>query len=174
MDRVLMTLHGAAELEAALRELPFRLAKSTLRRALLLAAVPMVDAARANAPTNRLKARTQLGSQLSRRQRAQAGRGQRGPKSGTYTVLAYVGQRPSRHAHLLEFGSGPRYNKKGQYRGVMPITPFLRPAFDSTAPEVLNRFGRILGVEIERAAVRLRKRKLKAASSAAIAANKGV
>lgn len=178
-----MELHGAAELEAALRELPYRVAKTVLRRSLLQAAVPMAEAGQAMAPTRDLKARMIVSSQLSKRQRAQAGRSRRAT-SGTYTVTIHVGERPSRVAHLFEFGSAPRYTtgkgdarrksgaavtsmKAGAYRGRMIAQPYMRPAFDSTAPEVIRGFGVILGRNIERAATRLYKRQAKRASSAA-------
>lgn len=179
-----MELEGAKELEAALRELPYRVAKTTLRRALMKAAVPMAEAGQANAPVPELKRRMIVSGRLSARQRAQAGRTSRAT-SGTYTVTIYVGEKPSRIAHLFEFGSAPRYTtgkgdarrksgskvasvKAGAYRGRMIAQPYLRPAFDSTAPSVIRGFGVILGREIERAAVRLAKRKAKKASAAAI------
>lgn len=179
-----MELHGAKELEAALRELPFRVAKTTLRRALLKAAVPMVEQGQANAPAEHLKRRLIVSSQLSRRQKAKAGRQARAT-SGTYVATVYVGEMPSRLAHLFEFGSSPRYTtgkgdarrksgaavssvKAGAYRGRMIAQPYMRPAFDSTAPTVLRNFGAILGREIERSATRLYKRQAKRASSAAL------
>lgn len=178
-----MELHGAAELEAALRELPFRVAKTVLRRSLMQAAVPMAEAGQAMAPSADLKRRMIVSSQLSRRQRAKAGRSSRAT-SGTYVVTIHVGEMPSRLAHLFEFGSSPRYTtgkgdarrksgalkssvSAGAYRGRMKAQPFMRPAFDSTAPTVLTNFGAILGRNIERAAARLYKRQAKRASSAA-------
>jgi len=178
-----MELHGAAELEAALRELPFRVAKTTLRRALLKAAVPMAEAGQANAPAEHLKRRLIVSSQLSRRQKAKAGRQVRAT-SGTYVATIHVGEMPSRLAHLFEFGSAPRYTtgkgdarrksgaavtsmKAGAYRGRMLAQPYMRPAFDQTAPVVLRNFGMILGREIERSATRLYKRQAKRASAAA-------
>jgi hypothetical protein len=79
-------------------------------------------------------------------------------------VTVYVGSRPLRHAHLVEFGSGPRYSRKtGAFRGSMPATPYARPGFDSSHREVLARYGSILGKEIERTATRLARRAAKAA-----------
>lgn len=182
-----MSLEGADELEAALRELPFRVAKGVLRRSLAKAAVPMVEAGQRLAPKPFLKARMAQSDRLGKNQRRVVGP-QKRAKFGTYTVTTYVGQRPHQLAHLFEFGSSPRYTtgggdargSKGQkalaagrgggYRGTMPSTPFMRPAFDQTAPEVINNFGRILGHEIERAAVRLARRKAKKASAAALSA----
>ena len=190
-NKVRMELEGAAELEAALRELPFRVAKSTLRRALKRAAVVMVERGASMAPTPELKVRMTNSDRLSRRQRAQTGRQTRAT-SGTYVVTTFVGERPHALAHLFEFGSSPRYTtgggdargKKGRtardkgmggaYRGIMPMQPFMRPAFDQTAPQVINDFGRILGREIEASARRLAKRKAKRASAGAVSANRSV
>ena len=190
-NKLSMKLEGAEELEAALRELPFRVAKSTLRRALKKSAMIMVERGASLAPTPELKVRMANSDRLSRRQRAQTGRQTRAT-SGTYTVTTYVGERPHALAHLFEFGSGPRYTtgggdargKKGRtardkglggaYRGVMPMQPFMRPAFDQTAPQVVKEFGRILGREIEATARRLAKRQAKRASAGAISANRSV
>lgn len=170
-----MALEGAEELEAALRALPFRVAKSTLRRALKKAAIPMVERASALAPTKELKVRAANSDRLSKRQRAKTGRQTRATH-GTYTVTTYVGERPHALAHLFEFGSDERYttgggdgrSRKGQrkreagaggaYRGKMPMKPFMRPAFDETAPQVIREFGKILGTEIEKAAKRQARR----------------
>ncbi|WCS66495.1 tail component [Caulobacter phage TMCBR2] len=155
--RVGMTLQGLDELEAALRELPTRLAKNTLRRSLLKAAKIMEEAMAGNAPSNRLRVRIVTSASLSKRQRAMS------PiKRKPSEVTVYVGSRPLRHAHLVEFGSGPRYNKAGAYRGSMPAHPYVRPGFDSTAMPVIVEFGRILGPEIERTAARYAKKQAKA------------
>jgi HK97 gp10 family phage protein len=58
------------------------------------------------------------------------------------------------HAHLVEFGTGPRYQKNGKYVGAMPADPFLRPAFDSEARPTIERLKPLLRVEIEKAVAR--------------------
>lgn len=44
------------------------------------------------------------------------------------------------HAHLIEFGTGPRRQKSGRYTGVGPKRPFMRQAYDATRAEVLRKF----------------------------------
>ena len=89
---------------------------------------------------------------LSRRQK----KGARVPKS---VRVVYVGVRPSPVAHLIEFGTGPRYTKKGAYRGQMKASPYMRPAFDGNWKPALDTLGQILGREIEAAAARLARKR---------------
>lgn len=151
---VRMRLVGARELEANLLELPRRLQSGTLTRALRRVAEPIGDAAKRNRGEGDLADKIIVARQLSRRQRRQRGRA----APGTKTI--YVGVRPSRHAHLVEFGTGPRYTKSGAYRGMMPAQPFMRPAWDSQGGrKALDRLGVILGQEIEATARRLARRR---------------
>lgn len=156
---VQMVLVGANDLERALLELPRRLQRSTLDRALKLAAVPVHDAAVANAQSvgasGKNASKVIISTKLSRRQR-------RGTVKEEGTRTVYIGVRPSPVAHLIEFGTGPRYTKAGAFRGQMPATPFLRPAWDGNWRKSLDDFGTILGTEIERSATRLARRNAKA------------
>ena len=67
------------------------------------------------------------------------------------------------HAHLVEFGTGPRYHESGRYVGEMPAQPFLRPAFDAEAAPSLDRLKPILASEIEKAVSRRAARAARAA-----------
>lgn len=40
------------------------------------------------------------------------------------------------HAHLVEYGTRRRRNRKGANRGIMPKHPFVKPAFDATKTQV--------------------------------------
>ena len=42
-------------------------------------------------------------------------------------------------AHLIEFGTAPRYQKKGRYTGVMPARPFMRPALEALGQEGIEK-----------------------------------
>ena len=42
-------------------------------------------------------------------------------------------------AHLSEFGTKPRFNKSGAYRGIMPKHPFVTPAWEQTHSEVEDK-----------------------------------
>jgi HK97 gp10 family phage protein len=158
---VTMKLHGAKELEAALNELPKRLAKTTLRRALVKAAEPVKNdaAARAGAIRPGLAKSIALRPTLSRRQR-------KGRKKGPGEVEVFLGPSAARRglAHLIEFGTGPRRQRTtGRYTGVMPARPFMRPAWEAGKHGIVDRLGKILWEEIKRAADRLAKRQAKKA-----------
>lgn len=56
------------------------------------------------------------------------------------------------HAHLVEFGTGPRFHKDGTPTGQMPALPFLRPAYHEQEANSIARFGAVVGPAIERAA----------------------
>lgn len=65
-----------------------------------------------------------------------------------------------REAHLVEFGTAPHAQPElGRLHPGAAAKPFLAPAFEETADEVLQIFGREVGPAIEKAA-------LKAASKA--------
>src|SRR5690606_17653323 len=130
-----------------------RLGKTTLERALRQAAKPMLEAAKRNAPNDDgdLEKSLMIGKRLKR---GEAGRvayaammkATGGNKSsavsamrearrgaGTSFVQFYLGPRLGKggggHAHLVEFGVGPRFTKDGKLTGEVPADPFLRPAF---------------------------------------------
>lgn len=145
-------LDGAKELQNALRELPKRVGKAAVKRALLKAGKPIAQQAKALAPigTGRLKRTIRISTTLSRRQRRTRAKG----ADATETTV-YIGAGPSRHAHLVEFGSGERTTGTGKSTGAMPAHPFLRPAWDAGKGRALADFGRLLWIEIEKAAKRL-------------------
>lgn len=58
------------------------------------------------------------------------------------------------HSHLVEYGTKPRYRKRAfwggrylrkreqRYTGVMPANPYMRPAFDQVADQVMRQIER--------------------------------
>jgi len=144
-------LQGVAELKENMQKLPDRMQKPVIRRAMIRLAQPMVMAAQAgmgdSVKTGRTQKRITVSATLSRRQRA-------GLVKDKNVITVYLGVQPSRKAHLIEFGSGPRYHKTGKYVGQMPASPFLRPAFDGGAPMYLQGLGRVIGEEMEKTATR--------------------
>lgn len=166
---------GARQLEANLNDLGKSLAKATLERALVRVGAPIVTAAKAHAPkggTGLNEKKITSSFKLSAAQARQAG-----AQPKTRTTL-YIGVRPSPVAHLIEFGTGPRWTTGGgdarranarrkagrhkpAYRGVMPPQPFMRPAWDGGKMGALDDLGVILGEEIEKTAARLGRRRAK-------------
>lgn len=152
---VRMRLHGAKELEAALRNLPKRVGKAAVRRALVKAGTPVAQdaASRVSAVKPALEPAVAVKTTLSRRQR-------RGRRKIPGAVEAFIGVTAAGRgvAHLIEFGTGPRHHKSGKSTGQMPARPFMRPAWESGKHKVLDDFARLLWVEIEKAAKRLAKK----------------
>lgn len=144
---------GAREMEAVLRQLPATIAKQVLTKALREAAEPVLEEARALAPVGqeakgRVRLRTTKRGKVSI---ANYGKlklslrvanvpANRTPHSAT--VVVTVGK--AFWGLFVEFGT--RF---------MSARPFLRPAFESKKIEALNRLGKSLGEQIEKAAQRL-------------------
>jgi HK97 gp10 family phage protein len=152
-----LKLYGAKELDKVLQQLASSTARGVAKRAMTRALQPVAEAARAMAPrdTGRLAANIGVSSKLTRRQAKQA----RG--TARDTQLMYVGpQWPS--AHLVEFGTGPRFHKSGKFVGAMPPQPFMRPAWDANRQQVLDRLTDDLRAEIEKTLARAAKRRAKA------------
>lgn len=145
-------LVGGKELERALMQLPKRIAKAAIKRALKKAGTPIAEHAQELAPVlyGDLQRRIRVSATLSRRQRRHS------RKSGEPTI--YIGAGPSREAHLVEFGTGPRQHRSGKSTGQMPAIPFMRPAWDAGHKPALKAFGPLLWREIEKAAKRLARR----------------
>jgi len=47
------------------------------------------------------------------------------------SAAAAVDRKIARHAHIIEYGTKPRYQKSGRYTGIGPAMPFFRPAVDA-------------------------------------------
>ncbi len=83
-----------------------------------------------------------------------------GLKKKTYrgeVVVGVIGARLSgkhkgQHAHLLEKGTGPRYTKRGAFRGRMPSFPFMAPAARAGIPIARSIFRTEMKKLVEEAA----------------------
>jgi HK97 gp10 family phage protein len=137
------------ELEHMLNELPKAMSKTVLKNALKKAAAPIRAAAEANAPigpTGNLKKSMVVSTELkSHKVRAKK------------SVIVFVGS-TAPHAHLVEFGTAPRYQENGKYTGQMPANPFFRHAWDATKHEALQIFIKEMETELLKAVQRLRAR----------------
>ena len=146
---------GWKELEAALKTLPTGASKSTMKAAGKKALAPVAVAAARMAPRSsehkpHLADSITVSTQLTRRQRR--ARGKRGE------VEIFAGARVP-YAHLVEFGTGPRQNKKtGAFFGQMPAQPFMRPAWDSHKDEAVAIFRKEIWGELKKTARKLRRK----------------
>lgn len=165
-----LKLHGLAELDQALYELPRAAAKTTLRRTATRALQPMAEEARRRAPDDpRTPAPKDLKSSIRIGARAQAGRAAKKLREGKSSVVVFMG--PSRDGYpqavVQEFGAAPHAITKGTgKRGKGPrgrgrkhpghaAHPYMRPAFDNGWRGALASLARLLGEEIHKTTRRL-------------------
>ena len=161
-------IEGLKELDAALAELPKATGKNVMRRVARKALEPVIKAAKPYAPVNKGKLRQSLAvsTKLSKRQAALARREE--AAEGKASITVYAGAAALPHAHLMEFGTKARVQKKtGKSTGSVKPRPFMRPAWDSQRDNVLKIFTGDMMKEIEAAATRLAKRQAKLLAKAA-------
>lgn len=156
-----LDLLGVEETAKNLREIgKDRTIRAAMRRELRKAATPTLGLAKTNAPTEtrRMQDGIALSGVLSYRQR----RGGKYAKlNSSNEVHLFLGAKPRGPGVLTEFGTGPRFTKKGKFTGAAPAQPWLRPAWESDKHNVLDRFERGLGPALEKAARRAARRRAK-------------
>ncbi len=64
------------------------------------------------------------------------------PRKAGYPAVSLVGIKwhGFQHAHLVEFGTGPRTHKSGKSVGAMPANPFFRSSVDAARGQMKNAF----------------------------------
>lgn len=156
-------VEGIEELETALRKLgQDRLIRRTMRRGLLKVAQPAAATAARLAPkgeTGMMAKKIRASTTLSRRQR----------RGGNYrynpnVAYVWIGAGPRGPGVLNEFGTGPRYTKKGAFKGATPAQPFLRPAWEQHKGQILRDLKPEIWKEVEKSAKRLARRNAKKAA----------
>ena len=142
-----LRLDGLSELETALAALPRATGNAIVRRVLREELEPVARVANSLWP-GAADDVFAVSPTLSRGQRAQ--------EEGTSreVVTMHVGARVGRggypHAHLVEFGTGPRYHLNGKYVGAAPAQPMLQPAWDSESRDMERDLGAKVMAEIQR------------------------
>lgn len=179
---------GMADVREKLKELPSRLGKNVVRRALLAAAGVIRDKAREKAPvrTGSLKksiiSRTNNSRKNKDEYRAEVTiakvayrvdeKGKLFKRKST-TKKGRVYERgdiyPRNYAHLVEFGTKPhiltpKKRKNSNYRGPKhhpgaQAKPFMRPAFDEGYKPALDKFSQVARREVEKEVAKLAKEK---------------
>jgi HK97 gp10 family phage protein len=132
--------------------------KGVVRNALKKAGQPIAERAKELAPFypgpgRHLRDSIKVSTSLKASQR-------RGRISDRTSVTVYVGA-SAPHAHLVEFGTGPRTQKNGRFTGQMPPNPFMRTAWDTLKMSSLKIFSDQMREEIYKAARRLAKKAAK-------------
>lgn len=158
-------LSGFEELDGRLTSLIEMSSKATgrnaLQRALNASANPILTAAKAAAPVGPTG---NLRDSLVISRKAHDGAKNAKVKDGVGVFVRSTAP----HAHLVEFGTGPRVHKSsGKSVGVMPPNPFLSRAFDESKDQALSQMGANVGAEIEKAWARAERRAAKKAAQEA-------
>lgn len=139
MARETVKLTGMRELERNLAQLPRAVARRNALKALRDGGEPMAQMARSLAPVDEGYLRESISVAAS------LATSQRGDRGAVAPVEMYVG--PGQHPQAItqEFGTFKE-----------PAQPFMRPAWNSTRYQVLDRIGALLWAYVERAIVRQR------------------
>lgn len=139
-----MKIEGARELEALLNKLPERLARNVTQAGLRAGGRVIAKQAKAN-----LRADGAIDTGLTEEKigvRARKGKAQVAVRAGAQ-MKTRKGKskpelvRPSRYAHLIEFGSRTQ-----------PARAFMRPAVDEAAPEAIRKIGEVMSKGVDREA----------------------
>lgn len=156
-----MAVRGSRETAKALRELSKQVAvplASTSRFALQ----PTLRAAKSNVKGLPLKESSgTLAASLVIKQKPRTSKinpvFQVGPDSGFQRATQFGSRRPVKYAHLVEFGTAPHYQPgRGVVHPGSAPHPFMAPAYFATREEVVKRFGKKIGPEMEKRAAKLR------------------
>lgn len=170
-----MTIDGVEDLEKSLQELSKRTGRAVYERSLKKAAQPMLKRAKELTPVrfgdleHSLKIERVVlrdagkmafaGVMQAGGSRSEARMAMRDAYRAEGGAVATMALGPDildggSVAHLVEFGTGPRYHKNGKFVGEMPPDPFLRPAFEQEGGPTIARLRPILAAEIEKSAKR--------------------
>lgn len=124
-------IRGLKELEEKLRKLPDKMAKRVYRQAMSKALTPLVKLMKAYAP----KRTGALRRSITKNIKTMGARGLIIGMAGPAKGKKIGGSRPSRYAHLVEFGTAPHYQEKlkKMHPGSAP-RPFIRRAYQEAAP----------------------------------------
>jgi HK97 gp10 family phage protein len=132
---------GFREIDDALAALPRVTSKAVARRGLKKALQPVTDLANAYWP-----GATDDAFAVSNRLQP----GQAAPQMGGAPVIMYVGStKAAPHAHLLEWGTEPRFHKSGKYVGAVAPQPMLTPSWDANKNQVLASLAEELRKELQ-------------------------
>jgi len=120
-------------LRAALRKLSASVERKIVKQSIHRAANPIAKDMKGRLPTKRSSSTGNLRKSI----------GKRTKKYPSGVVVTVVGPRRrfGRHGHLVEFGTGPRWDltkRVPKYTGIMPARPFARPAYMAKRRESLH------------------------------------
>lgn len=129
---VILKVTGVKEIDNVLKGMPLQLTDRVLQNASAAASKPLVEEAKLTAPegptgylVDSIGVVRSRSSSIGNRE---LGLVKVGPRRG--------GKYRGYHAHLVEYGTGQRRNKKGANRGRMPAQPFMGPSFKAKQDKI--------------------------------------
>jgi len=134
----MITVTGVYEIDKVLSGMPKEFSHRVLQQANTEAAKVLVSKAKSLAPEGP-SGRTvdSIGTVKPNIKRAdELGVVLTGPRRGRYGGHA---------AHLIEYGTKNRKNKRGANRGMMRAKPFMKPAYEQTKELIFSDINRIIG-----------------------------
>jgi len=146
IDAVIMAksvhTYGVDTLQRVLRDLPDAVERTDINRATREAMRPVRSDARAKIKSDSYRGGS-LWKSIKILTLKRDDRRQYGFMGG---VMAGPDYRKAPHAHLVEFGTGMRYRRTTRLTavstGMMPASPFMRPAYEKNKRQILDTFRR--------------------------------
>lgn len=134
----MITVTGVYEIDKVLSGMPKELSHRVLQQANTEAAKVLVSKAKSLAPEGPTgRTVDSIGTVKPNIKRAdELGVVLTGPRRGRYGGHA---------AHLIEYGTKNRKNKRGANRGMMRAKPFMKPAYEQTKELIFSDINRIIG-----------------------------
>lgn len=147
-----LKMEGFKGLEQALAQLPQSTSKGVARRVMKKNLKPVADFANALWPGSS----DDVFRITSRVARGQIADSHMQRKSSTLNMFvgAPGGALGTPEAHLIEFGTGPRYHESGKYVGAVSPSPMLQPAWEANRGTMLRALGEDLFEEIQKSLAR--------------------
>lgn len=136
-----LTVTGVREIDKVLSGMPKELSHRVLQQANTEAAKVLVMKAKSLAPEGPTgRTVDSIGTVKPNIKRAdELGVVLTGPRRGRYGGHA---------AHLVEYGTVTRKNRRGANRGRMTARPFMRPAYEQTKELIFSDINRIIGKKL--------------------------
>ena len=142
-----LELRGFKEFDRLIKELPDRVGGAVMRKVIRAGGRPLAKAYKSNLKRHKIHG-SWVGLKVKRYKRSSV-------------TMGIVGlKRPAgRVAHLIEFGTAPRYHKKsGKYVGAMPAYRPLTRAQHATRHAMVSAMRKKAAVEIKKEAMKLGKK----------------
>lgn len=148
----MIEVQGLKEFEKMMKSLPMKMRRRKILQIIRSVAGPVEKAAKQEAAM--IESNAWVNHKRMNSGNLEASIGRIAGKSKDYVNIMVAPRAKGRyqgfHAHLVQFGTASRANKKGSNRGVMPANNFMGRAFDKTLNNVRSDFERQIAKQVEK------------------------